>query len=92
MKYQLDIPPAPPGFDFARDTFWWTYCERFARPRKFRWKIKPIAYEWFDREERKARLEGKAWPPTPVFRKMSPPVPQPRDGKDGANGWTPRKG
>lgn len=90
-KYKLELPPVPDGKDFARDSFWWTYRERFAMPMKFGWKIKPIAKEWFDREENSARLESKPFPPAPIFR-TPPKIPPIRDGKDGANGWTPRTG
>ena len=98
-KYLLTLPEIPAGQDFARDSFWWAYRERFAIPIKFRWKVKPTAYEWFTREENRARLHGQPFPPKPIFRKAPPKpifrkappkMPQPNTGKDGANGWTPR--
>lgn len=90
-KYKLTLPTLPDDCDFMRDSFWWKYRERFTAPMKFGWKIKPIAFEWFDREENRARLRGEQFPPKPIFRRVSP-IPQPRDGKDGANSWTPRTG
>lgn len=88
-KYTLDLPTPPDGYDFARDSFWWTYRERFTIPRKFGWKVKRQAFEWFDRLENRARLDDTEFPPKPIFRPI-PNVPQPKDGKDGATGWTPR--
>ncbi len=90
-KYNLALPAIPDGCDFARDSFWWTYRERFAIPMKFRWKVKPTAYEWFDREENTARLNEKPFPPKPIFRRVSP-LPQPNDGRDERPGRLPRTG
>lgn len=89
-KYLLTLPEIPVGQDFARDSFWWTYRERFAIPMKFGWKIKRTSFEWFAREENAARLMLQPFPPKPIFRKAPPKMPQPHTGKDGANGWTPR--
>lgn len=90
-KYKLDLPPTPDGQDFARDSFWWTYRERFAMRMKFGWKVRPTAFEWFDREQNTARLEGKPFPPVPIFRRVSS-LPMPSDGKDEKPGRVPRTG
>lgn len=90
-KYLLTLPTPPNGMDFMRDSFWWTYRERFAMPMRFRWKVKPTAYEWFDREENRARLSEKPFPPEPIFRRVSP-LPQAWDGKDEKAGAVPRTG
>jgi hypothetical protein len=36
------------------------------------------------------QTNGLAWPPVPKY-KVAVTLPQPMDGKDGANAWTPRK-
>jgi len=89
-KYLLTLPKIPAGQDFARDSFWWIYRERFERPMRLNRTIRDASYKWFDIEERRAILLEKPFPPKPIFRKAPPKMPQPNTGKDGANGWTPR--
>lgn len=89
MKYNLQIPKLEPGQDFARDSFWWTYVQKIANPMRFKWQIKKTAFEWFDREESRARLNGTPFPPPPVItRKIT--LPQPWDGKDEKPGRVPQ--
>lgn len=92
MKYFLEIPAIPPGKDFARDTFWGRYVQRFARKRAMGWHIREADYDWFDREETKARLSGTEFPPAPIFQNVFSPVPQPNDGRDERPGRIPRTG
>ena len=90
-KYKLELPPTPAGKDYARDSFWWTYRQRFSIPMKFGWKIKPVAFEWFDRKEKKAMLNGTVFPPNPTFQPAAK-LPMPWDGRDEKAGRVPRTG
>ena len=90
MKYFFELPAIPPGKDFARDSFWWRYRERFARRRAMGWQIKEAAYDWFDREEKAAQLNGQPFPPKPVFSASAPPVPSAWDGRNEKPGRVPR--
>ena len=89
-KYLLTLPEIPAGQDFARDSFWWIYRERFERPMRYGWKVKKSSEDWFDKQGNNAELYQAPFPPKPIFRKVPPKMPQPHTGKDGANGWTPR--
>ena len=84
----LQIPEMPHGYDFARDSFWWTYRERFVRARR----VKESAWDWFERERRRAALRNEDFPPEPLFGKLPPPMPQVWTGKDERAGRMPREG
>lgn len=89
MKYNLQLPKLEPGQDFARDSFWWTYRQRFVIPAMLKRVAKPNAEKWFDREENRALLNGTTFPPSPVItRKVT--LPQPWDGKDEKPGRMPQ--
>lgn len=92
MRYHHELPEVPPRRDFAKDTFWWRYRERFTRRRANGWSIKEAAFDWYDREEKAARLEGKAFPPAPVFTAATTAVPQPWDGREERPGRVPKTG
>lgn len=86
MKHEL--PTIPPGHDFARDSFWWRYRERFYRARR----VKETAWEWYFREKQRAENNGMQFPPEPVFQKATRPMPQPWTGIEEKAGRVPREG
>ena len=89
MKYTLEMPAIQPGKDFAKDSFWWKYRERFYKPIRMGWKVKQAAFDWFDRMEKQSANTGKLFPPKPVLTAMPRPMPQPWDGKDEKPGRVP---
>lgn len=90
-KYFLTLPEIPAGQDFARDSFWWKYRERFERPMRYKWKVKKSSEDWFDKQKNSAELYQTPFPPKPIFRRVSP-LPQVWDGKDEKPGKVPRTG
>lgn len=89
MEYTLTIPAIPYGQDFAKDSFWWTYRERFDKPIRMGWKVKPAAFAWFDRMEKRAALLGQPFPQKPTFCTKGRPMPQPWTGRDEKPGRVP---
>lgn len=87
------MPERPDGMEYGKDCFWRFFQQKLIWHRA--WcgteKGKGIAADFLKKHREIAQQRGSQWPPIPTFRPMVI-MPQPRDGKDGANGWTPRTG
>lgn len=87
------MPQRFDGMEYGKDCFWRFFQQKFVWHRL--WcgddKTKQHAADFLKKHREIAEKNGTAWPPKPTFRPMVT-MPQPRDGKDGANGWTPRTG
>lgn len=87
------MPERPAGMEYGKDCFWRFFQQKFVWHNA--WFGTPngknIAAEFLKKHREIEQKRGGQWPPTPTFRPMVI-MPQPRDGKSGANGWTPRTG
>ena len=89
----LVMPEIPQGMEYGKDCFWRFFQQKFIWHRA--WcgtpKQKDVAAAFIRKHREIAQNRGEQWPPKPTFRPKVT-LPQPRDGKDGANGWVPRSG
>ena len=86
------FPHTPEGMTFYKNSFWAAFCVKMIWRKAWEGTDaqKDAAAAWLKERRETAIRRGEAWPPKPMFQKAVS-LPQPRDGKDGANGWTPRK-
>lgn len=81
-KYPHPLPDIPPGHDYAKDSFWYRLRHNF------RWKREIKAWEWYLKQRDKAALNGKPFPPNPIFQRKTT-MPMPWTGKDEKPGRMP---
>lgn len=89
----LFYPKLPAGMRFAKLSFWAVLhsSDVWMRAMKGCSARQNAAARYIVGQERFCKGRGYAWPPVPRFE-AAPELPQVRDGKDGANAWTPRTG